>query len=188
MEITSSCIKADIQKFAVKTEISQSDAYRHFIKAEALRLNNLFLESIEEYLISISHDSQNYEAFKGLGLAYRKAGLVKKSIEALYKAKHLSPFDKSIYNELGYSLVMENRPEAALKEFRKAIKLDPDYIEAQFNLAVGHEFINETDLAIKIYNKILEIRPSYISAYNNLGSLYIRIGQYRNAIEIFKAV
>lgn len=161
-------------------------AYDHCVKADALRIQNYFWESIDEYLSAISCDESNYEAYKGLALSYKQVGYIKSAIESFEKAKKLAPFDKAIRYELGYCYYQANKLPKSMKELQKAIKLDPEYIDAQFQLAVVHELINELDLAIKIYQKIIKERPSFIAAYNNLASLYIRIGLLDKAISIFK--
>lgn len=163
-------------------------AYEHCVKADALRIKNYFLESIDEYIAAISYDENSIDAFKGLGLSYRQVGLVKSAIESFEKAKKIAPFDKSVRYELGCTYTQGSEFEKALKEFKSALKIDPEYIDAQFNLAITHELANEIDLAIAIYNKIIEQRPSYITAYHNLGSLYMRLGHNQYAIEVFKAL
>lgn len=167
-------------------EQNNSEAYKHCIKADALRIKNYYWESIEEYLIALSLDESNFEALKGMGLSYKKIGYIRCAVESLEKAKNLSPFDKSVYNELGKCYIQLNQVDLALKRFRRAIKLDENYTDAKFNLAVAHEYADEFEMAVNIYLKVIADRPSFISAYNNLASLYMRMDNLSESIVYFK--
>jgi len=181
--------KDNLQNFLNKavneSNIYTDKAYEHCIKAEALRIQNYFFESIEEYLNSISYNNNNPDAFKGMGLSYKELGNISLAIEALETAKKLAPFDKHIYYELACCYLLEGKGCKAIKALIRAIKLDPKYIDAQFKLAIAHELVDEPEIAEAIYKKIIEQRKSYLAAYDNLGSLYIRLFRYQDAIKIF---
>jgi tetratricopeptide (TPR) repeat protein len=188
--ISNNSLPENIDKFMNKAksieEKNNPDAYSHCVKADALRIRNYYWESIDEYLIALSHDESNFEAHKGMGISYKKIGYIKCAIESLEKAKILSPFDKTVYNELGNCYIQINRIDLAMKRFQRALKLDKNYTEAKFNLAVAHELADEPELAVSIYLKIIADRPSYIAAYNNLASLYMRMDLLSDCIIYFK--
>lgn len=161
-------------------------AYQHCVKADALRIKNYFFESIEEYLRAIKFDDRNAEAYKGMGLSYKQIGYYKSAIEAFNSARKLTPFDKELYFEIGYCSLKENDACDAIKNLQKFIKYDETNTDAQFYLAVAHEMLNESEMAIDIYNKIIDMEPGYIAAHNNLGGLYMRMGQYNDALNVFK--
>lgn len=163
-------------------------SYEHCVKADALRIKDYFYESIDEYLNALSFDENNPEAYKGMALSYKKLGDFEKAIGSLHKARKLTPFDKSIYFELGECFVSVEKACCAVKHYVKAIKLDRGFIEAQFKLGVAHELLEEDDVAIMIYNKIIETTPSYIAAYNHLASLYMRLDRHYEAIKVFKDI
>lgn len=193
MGIVSGNSSADqLEKFLNKIDHPEKNnsvkAYEHCIKADALRIKNLYWESISEYLTAITYDENNIDILKGLGLSYKSVGYNKSAIETLNKAKKIASFDKEVYLELGICYYLENKFEKAFKALKTAIKLDPNYIYAQFHLAITHELANEVDLAIKIYTKIIEEKPSFIAAYNNLGGLYLRIGMSIQGIDIFQKI
>jgi len=162
------------------------DAYEHCVKGDALRIKSYFWESIDEYLIAITHDESNFDAYRGMGLAYKQIGYIKSAIESLEKARNIEPFNKCIYNELGCCYTHYNQIDVAIKRFKRALTIDKDYTEAKFNLAIAHEFADEPQMAIDIYLKIIEDRPSYIAAYNNLASLYMRQEMLTDCIKYFK--
>jgi tetratricopeptide (TPR) repeat protein len=171
---------------AENTGVVNEKAYRHCIKADALRIKNYYFESIDEYLNALDFDSNNADAYRGLGISYRHVGYIDNAIEVFHRARKLAPFDKTIYYELGSCYIAKKKPCPAIKSLITAIKLDPMFIDAQFKLAVVHEMIDEDDIAELIYSKIIEVRPSYVAAYNNLGSLYIKLQRHYEAIKMYR--
>ncbi len=190
--IINNLVTDKIQGFLNKAIINENldkerkHSYEHCVKADALRIRNYFLESISEYLLAISYDENNKDAYRGLGLSYKQLGKIQNAIVAFEKAVKLAPFDKTIRYELASSYYQNNNLNEALKEFKRVIKLDPDFVDAQNNLALVHELIGETEMAVKIYNKVIETNPDYLSAYNNLGSLYLRVEHFSMALRIFR--
>ncbi len=172
----------------VETTVDKEPSYYHLVKADALRIRNYFWDSIEEYLTAIELDSSNLEAFKGLGIAYKQVGLAKSAVNAFNSGKKLNPFDKYLYFEAGCCYCMEQNFSKAAIEFKKALKICPDYPEAIYNLALSYEMNHQYGPAINEYNRILANSPEFIRAYNNLGSLYMKINDYAEAIRVFRSL
>jgi tetratricopeptide (TPR) repeat protein len=75
--------------------------------------------------------------------------------------------------------------DQAISYFTKAIKINPDYVEAYFNRGNVYDSKGQYDQAIKDFNKILEINPNYVKAYQDLGIAHTEKGQYDQAISYF---
>lgn len=161
-------------------------AYELCVKADALRIKNYFLESIEEYQKILKFNKNYADAHKGMGIAYKHLKDYKNAIKSLEQARKLTPFAKEVYYELGLCYMKQNKGCPAIKSFVKAVKLDHEHYDALFNMAAAHEMIDEPEMAEMIYKKVIDNRPSYIAAYNNLGSLSIRQGKFLEAIKTFK--
>ncbi len=185
--IVSDNFSADkINMFLNKAENKNLEfAYHHLVKADALRIKNYFWESIDEYLNAIKYDDSNVEAYIGLGLSYKQIGYLKSAVSAFNSAKKLNFFDKQLYFESGCCFCIDQKFSQAINEFKKALKISPDFIEAEFNLAFTRELNSQYDSAIQGYKKIIGENPQHIKSYNNLGSLYIKLELYRKAIKVF---
>ncbi len=193
MEIVVDELKKKMESvFGAKVEIIKSpfdkELYSICIRAEALKLNNMFYEAISEYEKALILDSDCKDAIQGLATIHKYSFEYEKAIEYYERSIKLMPFDKVSYNEAALCCIKLNEPDKAKKLLFKAIKLDKEFIEAQFNLAICHEMLEEMNLALSVYNKIIEIRPSYIPAYNNLGSLYLREEYAEEALKMFKKI
>ena len=68
-------------------------------------------------------------------------------------------------------------------EYQAALRINPDYAEAHYNLGVVYGQQGRTDEAIREYQAALRINPDYAEAHYNLGVVYWATGpQLREAI------
>lgn len=75
-----------------------------------------------------------------------------------------------------YNGLKEN--ELALKDYSKAIELNPKFVLAYINRGNIHYEIKQYELALKDYNKAIELDPKNAVAYNNIANYYRIQGEY----------
>jgi len=73
--------------------------------------------------------------------------------------------------------------EGAIKEFDKAVEINPKFAEAYYNRGVAKGELGDYRGGIEDYNKAIEINPRYAKAYYNRGVLKGNLGNYRGEIE-----
>ena len=78
------------------------------------------------------------------------------------------------HNNLGVALMSQSKDEAALKQFRKAVKIEPRCLRAQRNLCNQLYITGHTDDAIDQIHKMLELYPHEERGYLMLGMIYLR--------------
>ncbi len=71
----------------------------------------------------------------------------------------------------------------AIKDYTKAIQLDPDYVAAYNNRGSSLDDLGRYEEAIKDYTKAIQLDPDYVAAYNNRGSSLDDLGRYEEAIK-----
>jgi len=94
------------------------------------------------------------------------------------------------YN-LGYVLQGQGKTAEAEQHFEKALRLNPDFIPAHFNLALILTTVRNFPGAIAHYEAVLRLRPDYAEAHSNLAGVLLQIGKpeeaiahYENALEL----
>ena len=87
---------------------------------------------------------------------------------------------------LGYSLDKNGQTEAAMREYREAIRLAPDYVEA-FN-SLGTDLLKEgrTNEAISQYQLAISVKPDDARSHYLLGLVLARIGQTNEAVRQYQ--
>ncbi|MEI8175788.1 MAG: tetratricopeptide repeat protein [Candidatus Omnitrophota bacterium] len=83
---------------------------------------------------------------------------------------------------LGCSLLEAGDSVGAIREFTKAVELEPRRAEAHNMLGVG--FLNAQDAARaqREFQKAIELKPGLTAPYNNLAQLYIAKKNYQEAL------
>jgi len=102
-------------------------------------------------------------------------------------AAKTSPSSPQNHNNLGDLYYRHHDLEKAIKEFKKATELNPNYAAAYHNLANAYYLQGkDIDAAIKNYQKAVAINPNLWQSYQNLGKIYFDQKDYpkaKNALE-----
>ena len=107
----------------------------------------------------------------------------KKEIEKL-----LIKYSKSsiLFNILGAVLAEQNKPQEALENYNKSIKINPNYTQAYNNLGVCLYRLGKINEAIQCYQKAIEIEPNHADAHNNLGAAFKELGEHEKSMACFQ--
>ena len=85
----------------------------------------------------------------------------------------------------GNTLQTMGRNKDALRDFNKAIQIDPRYISAYLNRGVVLTIMGDKKAALRDYNKIIGLKPTEALAYANRGGLFFKSDK-RRALADFK--
>ena len=66
---------------------------------------------------------------------------------------------------------------AAEQQFRKAVELDANYVEAWNNLGTVLADLEQYDESVEVFERALQVFPLYADAHFNLGDVYSTLGQ-----------
>jgi tetratricopeptide (TPR) repeat protein len=76
--------------------------------------------------------------------------------------------------------------DAAINNYKKALKINPDYADAYNNMGNALKDKGDLEAAIESYKQALKIKPDYAQAYNNMGNALRKKGDSEVAIESYK--
>jgi tetratricopeptide (TPR) repeat protein len=88
----------------------------------------------------------------------------------------------------GMKALEEQRWDAAVAAFTKAIEADPKDYAAHFHFGLANSMLNKDAEAISAYRKVLELKPGLVEAQMNLAVLLLRGNQPAEAASLLTAV
>jgi Tfp pilus assembly protein PilF len=88
------------------------------------------------------------------------------------------PAEKVLHNLLGAEYMERGQHDAARKQFRWALRLDPYYPEVLANLAVIEYQTGNNAAALDLFQRALEVSPDYAAAHYNLGIILFNLRRF----------
>ena len=83
----------------------------------------------------------------------------------------------------GNILDIKGEYDLAIKDFDRAIQLEPKFALAYYNRGIAHFNKGDFDKAIEDYTTAIELDPQLAPTYNNRGVVYFNKGDFDKAIE-----
>jgi tetratricopeptide (TPR) repeat protein len=116
------------------------------------------------------------------GDVYMARKMYREAIEAYEQA----PQDSAVvWNKLGIAYHQMMQLDAAMKRYRRAIKMDAKYAEAINNLGTIYYAEKRYSKATGTYKHALKLAPASASIYSNLGTAYFGEKKYKEAWEAY---
>jgi tetratricopeptide (TPR) repeat protein len=97
----------------------------------------------------------------------------------------ITPNAAPVHNMLAIALQSRGKLDDAVVHYRKAVELDPVYVEAYSNLAGALLLQHKFDDAVACCRKAIQLKPDYPYAYSNLGLAFQAQGKLDDALENF---
>ena len=117
------------------------------------------------------------------GKAYQNLALYEKSIPRFEKSIELNKNNYFALNNLAISLKALEKYQLSEKNYKKCLKIKPDFLTGYINFANLKEFLNEFEEAINLYSSALKLTTGTTEAYifSKLSRLYLTIGEIERA-------
>ncbi len=77
--------------------------------------------------------------------------------------------------------------ESAIREYNRALTIDPAYVNALNNLGAVYLELGDWNNAILTLKRSIELRPAFVEAYYNLGGTYEKAGRPAEAEAMYRA-
>jgi len=87
------------------------------------------------------------------------------------------------YNNRGLTFGNLGQHERALRDFDRALELDPTLAPAYSNRGNRYGALGQHERALRDYDRALELDPTYATAYSNRGTRYGALGQHERRNE-----
>jgi tetratricopeptide (TPR) repeat protein len=136
----------------------------------------------------IAEDSENLGANNSLALYWLFKGDSKTAEDFVRKVLLKAPRDVVALNTRGLINLMAGELKIAKWVFeQKALKFDPNSIEALTNLGITYLKMGDTPMGVTSFEKALEIDPNNYEARMNVSAIYLNYLHYKAAQEQYIA-
>ena len=109
-----------------------------------------------------------------------------KQKELLEKLVKAYPKDERARYNLGSFYQGQREYPTAIEEFKKAIKLNPDYAPVYNDLGYSYLYLGKYSEAEKALKKYTELIPDEPNPYDSLGELLMKEGKFNESIEAYQ--
>ena len=149
-------------EFEKAVEVDPNNYRAHIYLAQDYATAEKYDKVIVHLSKAVEIDSSNPQVLKQLGgmlLKYGTEGDVIKAREILEKAVKLIPDDPEVLMNYGYTLYLASRFNEAVTNLKKALEIQPNYPEANYNIALSYSRLGEYTLARQHWEKVIEQAP-----------------------------
>ncbi|MEH2231816.1 MAG: tetratricopeptide repeat protein [Nostoc sp.] len=166
-------VEAYQQAIALKTD--SAPLYNNL--GYTLQLQSKWEEAVACYQKALELQPNCIEAEANLGNALHAQGKLSSQQQAQYGA---------LNNELGRSRHQVKDLKTAVAYYRVAIALQPDLLDAHYNLGIALQQQGDFEEAVASYQKILELYPHNGEIYFKLGKIYQDQNKLPEAISAYQ--
>ena len=76
--------------------------------------------------------------------------------------------------------------DEAVKSYKAALKLKPDFVEAINNLGITFFKLHQLDDAMKCYERALVLDPGFADAHNNIGTVLLELVNWMRQLRVIR--
>ena len=171
------CIISEIRKIAISKQLASMsiDGQNIFYDLPGYAMENAYdkpyRSSLQQYIKRI------WDGFEKSKDA--ETDLLKQEAMESY------PDNSKLLNLRGIHQVQQNKYNAAMEDFDKAIELDPNHAIAYINRGILNATLDKTQEAMADYGKAIELDPNNAEAYINRGILNTKLDKTKEAMADF---
>jgi tetratricopeptide (TPR) repeat protein len=96
------------------------------------------------------------------------------------------PEDERAHNLLGTYYFGQQEYNLAIKEYRRATEINPNFSQPYNQLGYSHRFLENFEEAEDAFDKYIKLIPNDPNPYDSYAELKMKIGEYLASIELYK--
>lgn len=90
------------------------------------------------------------------------------------------------YDVMSKAQIAQENFLGVVKTLEAALKLNPEFVDGEYNLGVAYMNLNKLDKALNCFKHVISKRPDFFEAYNNMGGCYIELQRFDEGIEVYQ--
>jgi len=177
---------AYLSVFCSTENVTQSDAYYHYILGNLAEMTGDIKKAIVEYKISASLDADSLYLRRILANLYFLTGDTNSASQEIQYIFNKQPGDKQTAELLAETYIYQKKPEEAISTYETILATEPANKKALFNTGVLYSQLGKYEKGIFYLEKYIELEPSSSEAYTYLGIIYKKLEKLQDAELCFK--
>lgn len=146
------------------------------------------VSALKNFQLASEQDADFYDPVEQISRIYA-AQQPPYALDYLRKAQQQFPDFPTTRYELALYLQSHGYPEEALMHYDTLLMLQPENHIVLFNKGyVNYVYLEDNQAALDYFNQALEVNPKYLDAFYNKGRVLEQMGDYAQAMEIYKEV
>jgi tetratricopeptide (TPR) repeat protein/predicted Ser/Thr protein kinase len=161
------------------------DAVRNYTEGLELNRQGNYLDALKKFQSATQADPNFALAYSGMAQTYAKLGYDKDAEKNSAKAVDLSenlPAQER-YRIVASNAKLENNFDKAIEAYENLLKLSPNDLKVNFDLAALYEDKGALDQAHDYYAKVLANDPKYVDALLAIGRVEIKRGNSQGSLD-----
>jgi tetratricopeptide (TPR) repeat protein len=151
-------------------------------RANAYMKRGRLKEALADFNLAVSKNPTDEKAWFGRGVVHLMNGNGEAALNDLTKAVELNPKYDEAYSQRGLILLrLKNDAAGALRDFDRAVEIDPRPAAHWFNKASALAILGDFNRAELDFGRALELAPGNARAYFNRGDVRAAMGDYSGA-------
>lgn len=90
------------------------------------------------------------------------------------------------YDVMSKAQIAQENFSGVVKTLEAALKVNPAFVDGEYNLGVAYMNLNKLEKALKCFNNVTNKRPDFYEAFNNMGGCYIELQRFDEGIEVYE--
>lgn len=172
----------------LKMEIAANEqcATHHYNLGLALLSKRDFVGAEEALLNAVRNSPHLAEAYVQLGGICLERGDLEGCLRYNEEAAQCRAKFPVPWSNIAFVHLQRGEPDKAIAALNKALKWDPDFLQARNALATAHYMKAEWDICEKLCKEIIAKEPAFAPAWNNLALAQFEQGNHAAARESVK--
>jgi tetratricopeptide (TPR) repeat protein len=162
---------------APEVEVSKSESYYHYLKAQRYLLEEDIQGAIREYQEATKTDPYSTDLQIELAILYQRHGELTKALAHVERALKLDPKNQEAHFLLAGLHVGLNQLKEAIESYEHVLALNPENKEARLFLATLYAQQRRFPEAITAIQGILKREPDLAVGYYYLGRFYLEMNK-----------
>lgn len=149
-----------------------------FVFRQVMKTNKIET-SLSRLQKKLSEEKGTAQEYFEMGSIYLNKRIYAQAIACFQKALKSEDLPEAesalVYNALGFAYFAQEQYDLAIRNYKEALKIDPNYVTALNNLGHAYERKQLTVQALEVYEQALKLNPQNQTAKRRAESLQKRV-------------